>query len=278
MKLIRVNTRNDIFQMLETIKHNRQKRYRARCFFVEGVRNINGAHRYGWQFEGFLYNAKASLSDWAKDMLAAHPDATQYALAPELMEALSDRETTSEMIALVRRRENDPNTLRLSESPLVAVFDRPSNKGNLGSVIRSVDALGVDALLITGHGVDIYDPDVVLSTVGSLFSTQVIFLETPALDTWIAAQRERYPGLQLVGTTAHKAVPVYKPDYTKPTILMIGNETTGLSAKYRETVDLAVTIPMAEDCYASSFNAACAATTVFYEAVRQRRIAAEENV
>lgn len=270
MQQYRVHTKNDVYQLLETLKTNRQKRFRAGAFFVEGVRGINGALRYGWTVRGLVHAADAALSGWALDVLAKSPDADRYVLDPPLMAELSGRETPSELIALVEMRDDDPARLTLGDAPLIVVFDRPSNKGNLGSIIRSCDALGVDALLLTGHAVDLYDPEVVLATVGSLFALPVLRLEGAALDAALDGLRARYPGLLVVGTTSHRATPLYSLDLTGPRVVMIGNEQTGLSAKYREAVDLTATIPMAETSFASSFNAACAATVVLYEAAKQR--------
>ena len=270
MQAVQIRSRNDVFQTLDALKRSRQKRRKSRAFFVEGVRNLNAARRYGWRFECFAYDASRQLSGWARDLMDGEAGAVRYALETGLMAELSDRENPSELAAVVSMREEDPYALKLSDPPLLAAFDRPSNRGNLGSVLRSCDAFGVDALLMTGHGVELYDPEVVLAGVGSLFAVPCCELEGPELERYIGWLRERYEDFQLVGTTSHHAVPLYEVDFTRPTLLMIGNEQTGMSARFREAVDVAATIPMAEDCFASSFNAACAATAVLYEAVRQR--------
>lgn len=268
-----IYTRNDVFQTLDALKRSRQKRQKSRAFFVEGVRNINAALRYGWEIRAFVYDRTRSLSGWARDVMDAVPGAQRYALEPALMNELSDREETSELAIVVSMREDDPASIPLGDPPLVVAFDRPSNKGNLGSILRSCDALGADGLVMTGHGVELYDPEVVLAGVGSLFAMPCCRVEGPQLDAYIASLRAKYPGFQWVGTTSHHAVPLYEVDFTRPTMLMIGNEQTGMSAKYREQVDVAVTIPMAQTSFASSFNAACAATAVLYEAARQRTLA-----
>ena len=82
--------------------------------------------------------------------------------------------------------------------------------------------------------------------------------------------RKKYRKFTLLGTTAHRQHPIWTAPLDKPFMLMIGNETMGLSAAYKEQCDLLCTIPMAEDSYATSFNVSCAATAMLYEAVRQR--------
>ena len=90
------------------------------------------------------------------------------------------------------------------------------------------------------------------------------------LDRYLESLKEKYPNLQIVGTTAHKEVSIHQVDFTRPTVIMIGNETMGLNKAFKEKCDVLATIPMSEKSSASSFNVGCAATVCFYEIVRQR--------
>ena len=272
-KTQKITTKNAEFQRFEVLLTNRNKRYRYGAFLVEGVRSLNKARAEGWVFESFLYSFEGRLSDWAREMLANVPTEINYALTDALMAELSGKEDTSELMAILKMREDDMDAVitSLSDNPVIALFDRPSNRGNLGTIIRSADALGVEALILTGHAVDLYDPDVVISTMGSFFNLPVIRLSSgEEVDTLIAKLRARYPEISLIGTTAHTDNMIYDADMTKPTMFFIGNETDGLNRRYREICDTYVKIPMVEGSYASSFNVGCAATVMFYEAQRQR--------
>jgi len=155
--------------------------------------------------------------------------------------------------------------------PFIVLFDRPSNKGNLGTIIRSCDALGADMLILTGHAVDLYDPDVVVSSMGSFFRFPVVRVsDNRLLYTYIDQLKKRYNTFITIGTTAHKKQPVYTIDLTKPLLLMLGNETMGLSSEYKSFCDVLCTIPMSEKSYATSFNVGCAASILMYEITRQR--------
>ena len=169
----KVFTKNNIFQKFEVLKTNRNKRYRYHEFFVEGVRSLNEAVRNNWKIKSFVYD-KNNLSDWAKDMINKVNTDMNYCLTPELMKELSGKEDTSELMAVIEMREDELEQVTLSEKPFIVLFDRPSNRGNLGTMIRSCDALGVDMLIITGHAVDLYDTDVVVSAMGSFFKLPVI--------------------------------------------------------------------------------------------------------
>ena len=138
-------------------------------------------------------------------------------------------------------------------------------------MIRSCDALGADALILTGHGVDLYDPDVVVSAMGSFFNLPVLRItENNELYSFIAELKEKYPGFITIGTTAHRESPIWSETLSGPLMLMVGNETMGLNKAFKENCDKLCTIPMAETSYASSFNVSCAASIMMYEIVRQR--------
>lgn len=272
MQEAKVFTKNNIFQKFEVLKTNRNKRYRYHEFFVEGVRSLNEAVRNNWKIKSFVYD-KNNLSDWAKDMINKVNTDMNYCLTPELMKELSGKEDTSELMAVIEMREDELEQVTLSEKPFIVLFDRPSNRGNLGTMIRSCDALGVDMLIITGHAVDLYDTDVVVSAMGSFFKLPVIRIsDNKTLFEYIDKLKKRYTDFTTIGTTAHNEDPVYSINLTSPLMLMMGNETMGLNKTLKEYCDLLCTIPMSENSYATSFNVSCAASILMYEITRQRGI------
>ncbi len=273
----RIYTRSAAYQKFEVLKTNRNKRHRYGEFFVEGVRNINQAVQNGWVFSSLLYAEDAPLSGWARECLKTIPTDMNYALSPALMRGLSGKEDVSELLAVVKMREDRPDIGALPDHPLIVLFDRPSNKGNLGTMLRSCDALGVDALVVTGHAVDPYDPEVVSSSMGSFFHLPFYRIQDQKdIDAFIAALRARCPGFRAIATTAHKQTPIERENLLPPCLLMIGNETDGLCRALYAAADTTVSIPMAESSSASSFNVACAATVMLYEITRQKRTAAAE--
>ena len=271
MSIQRVYSKNAAYQKFEVLKTNRNKRYRYNAFFVEGVRNINEAIANGWTIQSFLYCPDRALSHWAQDILHSVSTEVNYELSDALMRELSGKEDTSELLAVVQMLDDRLEDVKLSDNPVIALFDRPSNKGNLGTIIRSCDSFGLDCLLITGHAVDLYEPDVVSSSMGSFFNVHTVRVEdNDYLDGYLDDLKRRYPNLQIVGTTAHHETRIDQVDFTRPTVIMIGNETMGLNRAFKEKCDVLATIPMSECSSASSFNVGCAATVCFYEIIRQR--------
>lgn len=270
-KIERVFSKNAAYQKFEVLKTNRNKRYKYGQFFVEGVRNLNEAVKNGWQIDSFLYTKERPLSGWAQDRLANVSTQVNYELPATLIDELSGKADASELMAILRMRDDSLSALRFGETPLLALFDRPSNHGNLGTILRSCDSLGVEALLLTGHGVDLYDPAVVTASMGSFFNVPTVRIaDNETVFAFMQEMKTRYPDFQVIGTTAHHETNLFDLDLTKPTLLMIGNETDGLCRAFKEGCDVLATIPMNKGGSASSFNVGCAATVFFYEAVRQR--------
>lgn len=269
-RIVKVFSENNDFQYAETLRRNRVKRQHNHEFFVEGVRAINLALKHSWRIRAFLYASERKLSDWATDILRHSQAQIHYELSASLLEKLSDKEETSELLAIVTMPDDDLRRIPVHNELLVVIFDRPASPGNLGSIIRSCDALRVDGLIITGHSVDVYDPETIRASTGSFFALPIVRLASQKeLPPWFDAVRERIGAFQIVGSDERAEHSIDAHDFTKPTVLVIGNETWGMSASYKELCDAIVKIPIYGS--ASSLNVASATSIVLYEVDRQRR-------
>lgn len=267
----KIYTKNAAYQRLETLKSNRNKRYKNKLFFVEGVRNINEAIKNKWHIVSLIYTDGKKLSDWGKNILRDVKTDTNYILTADLMSELSSKTDTSEIIALIEMREDNMERLEILPNSVFVLFDRPSNKGNLGTIIRSCDSFGATGLILTGHAIDLYDPDVISASMGSFFGTTVIrATELNEVFDFIDRAKTKYPSFKTIGTSAHGTENISDIDLTAPLLLMLGNEADGLSRAFKEYCDVPAKIQMAETSAASSLNVACAATVMLYEVTRQR--------
>ena len=275
----RISVKNAVYQRFETLLANRVKRHRAGAFIVEGVRNINEAIHNGWKIDSFLYARDKKLSGWAEGLLRNVVTRVNYELTNALMEELSGKTDASELIAVVQMKDEAEEFFSGAPDPVIVLFDRPSNKGNLGTTIRSCDAFGAALLIITGHSVDVYDPDVILSSVRSFFSLPFARLpDNSRVENFIANLRRCHPAIKIIGTTARDEKNIFDIDLTSPTLFLIGNETDGLSRYFKNICDVLATIPMSETSAASSLNVSCAASVALYEAARQRSAARGERM
>ncbi len=269
-RLIRISTENAAFQHVDALRRKRETRQKSREFLVEGVRNLNQALNYGWEMKSLLSCQDRDLSDWARSILRTSGAALHAVVAPHLWERISIRDNPSELLAIVTMPEDSLARLPIHRDMCMVIFDRPASPGNLGALIRSCDAFRVDGLVITGHATDLYDPLTVRASTGSFFAIPGVRLASSRdLLPWLDDVTHRIGPCQIVGSSAKATLDVARHDFTGPTILIIGNETWGMSAAYREMCDVIVTIPIAGS--ATSLNVACAASILLYEVDRQRR-------
>jgi tRNA G18 (ribose-2'-O)-methylase SpoU len=253
----KVSSRNAAFQQWQALLTNRAKRQQAGQFLVQGVRPITLAAEHGWEIRTLLHTA-GPKSRWAEDLLGRH-DHTE--LSGELMRELGEKDE-QELIAVVGLPEDRLDRIPVGDDLLVVVFDRPATPGNIGTLIRSADAFGAHGVVVTGHAADPYDPRAVRASTGSLFAIPVVRVPSHReVLAWTSAR--------IVATDERAEADVADTDLTGPTVVLVGNETTGLSAAWREAADQIVRIPIMGA--ASSLNAASAGTVVLYEAARQRR-------
>lgn len=270
-QVINLDRETNDFQHLEVLKRNRKKRHRYGEIFVESVACINALVEAGWYVTSIAYNGEHELSSWAKGIIAESNPERVYRLTSALMEKLSDRSDPSELIVTAKIQRRTLRDIVVNDGSVVVIFDRPSNHGNLGSVIRSSDAFGVSGVITTGHSVDIYDPIVLRASLGAFFHIPVTYCPSMTeLKGWIGRMKQKMPKLRVIGTSPSATRWLYDLDLTGPVIMIVGNETFGIGKSLAEVADEMVAIPM--DGRVDSLNAACAATISLYEVVRQRRL------
>jgi tRNA G18 (ribose-2'-O)-methylase SpoU len=258
-------SRDARFQQWLALATNRNKRQRSGEFLVQGVRPITLAVEHHWPLRALLFRDGGGLSTWARGIVQRTAGVT-VATASELLQELGGKsEEIPELVAVAALPADDLARISVGPRFLGVVLDRPASPGNIGTVVRSADAFGAAGVIVTGHAADPYDPQAVRASTGSLFAVPVVRTPGPAeVLAWA-----RGAGVAVIGTDEHGSVELAAHDLTRPTLVLIGNETAGLSAAWREACDALVRIPIGGA--ASSLNAAAAATVVLYEAARQRR-------
>jgi TrmH family RNA methyltransferase len=256
--------------VIESLITNRVKRHRSRTFVLEGVQPLTRALAHGWTFDAVLYESGARLSDWANDLIRRSGAAVCYELTADLLRRLSQRDEGSELLGVVRMADEDLGRIEVTTPFTAIVMDRAGSPGNLGTIIRSADALAARGVVVTGHGVDVYDPATIAASRGSLFALPVLSVPShEAVLAWVNRVRTTLGTCTLVGADERGDVDLAECDLTRPVVAVFGNETHGLSRAYRAACDHLVRIPMQGS--ASSLNVGVAASIVLYETFRQRR-------
>ncbi|HRW47202.1 MAG: RNA methyltransferase [Caldilineaceae bacterium] len=263
MKKLLISTANAEYQIITSLKQNRTKRSKLGEIFVEGIESIKQAQRAGVAFTRIIAGDRLGLSDWAKGFIAANQDATVVEMSAPLYRELCDRDEPSEIVVTAKISAQDFWEIELSDNPCVLIFDRPSDHGNFGTILRSANSFAVDAVFVIGHAIDIYDPKVIRSSLGGIFHTKIAAVPSmEELRQWVAAQKER-SGLRLVGSDSTGSVSLESHRLARPIALVLGNEAKGMSVALKELCDYVVSIPLAGSM--NSLNVSCAGSILLWE-------------
>lgn len=242
----------------------RQKKARIETglFLVEGIHHVGEVIAAGWDVESVLYAPELLTSEFGRDLISRITPKPQPVSA-QVMESLADKENPQGILAIVQQRRMPVSGLREAsprdQSPSVCVaLVSPQDPGNVGTILRTLDAVGADALFLLDGGVELFHPTVVRSSMGTMFWKPVV---EASFDEFVAWTRSgRY---QLIGTSAHGDLEyqTFVPD--SPWMLILGNEQKGLSAEQIKACDVTVSLPMKGRV--SSLNLAVAAGVLLYQ-------------
>lgn len=226
-------------------------------FMVEGYRIVADAVRHKADIDYIMVSAGYNQETY-DDMYKV------YRVSDRLFEDISSTVNSQGIIAVVNAPRTDAETLFDEGCRYVVYLDSVMDPGNMGTILRTCDAMGVDAVVASKGCVDIYNPKVVRSTMASIFNVPVLFERDEAVLPLLASQ-----GYNIVGTFPDEAVPVYECDLTGKTVVVMGNEANGICDDVRDMCTSRVTVPMLGG--AESLNVAICCGMILYEQLRQRK-------
>jgi TrmH family RNA methyltransferase len=247
----------------------RKTRHRERRFLIEGIRIVEEALDCGAAVETLVYAPELLVSQRAQALVDRIDAGQRLALSGHLFRTLSDRDQPQGIAAVVRFEDGSLSDIPLVENLLVIVAYQLSDPGNLGTLIRTADATGATALVVVEPSADLYDPQTVRATMGSMFALPVVRLEDAEdLPRWVEQVRAAGLALQVFATSAHGQQVHFGADFRRPLVLLLGNERQGLPKSVRDQADVQVRLPMTGR--ATSLNVAAAGAALIYEVLRQR--------
>jgi len=265
MKKLLISTKNSEYQIIEALKLNRVKRNKLNEVFVEGTESIKQVLSAGNEITRIIVHDEEKLSNWGRQLIEKS-GAKQIEMKFELYKELCDREEPSEMLVTAKIKPIALHELSLPEKPFILIFDRPSDHGNLGSIIRSANSFNVDAVFIIGHSIDPYDPKVIRSSLGSIFHSKIIQIQSmQELQAWIEQQKQMN-NINIVGTDSTGSASLSEHKLIKPIALVLGNEAKGMSVALKNMCDFIVSIPVSGSV--NSLNVACAGSIFLWDVYR----------
>ena len=248
---------------------DKRERDRSQTFLIEGYRELSRAVRGGTRLQVVFYSPShflGSNENHLIEQIRAQKVETLEVM-PTVFEKLSYRDRPDGLLAVgvqtsIALKEFE-KTMSKDPSPFFLIAESIEKPGNLGSILRSSDAVGVDALLVCDRCTDIYNPNVVRASVGTLFTVPVIEIASEEAISWLKRHHVR-----IVATSPDAPSTFTETDLTGPLAIAVGTEQLGLSEKWRKAADIEVSIPMKG--IADSLNVAAATTLMLYEVLRQR--------
>jgi RNA methyltransferase, TrmH family len=244
---------------------DRRARDEEKAFLVEGYREVRRALEKKVALEEVYFCRDWFLGENEPALLAGAEaaGARLFELSKDAFAKVAYRERPDGILAVAPQWQRALSDLSLSEKPLLLVVEAIEKPGNLGTILRSADAAGCDAVIVCDPVTDLFNPNVVRASTGVLFSVPCVVAESAAVLAWLKARR-----IRTVATTPSAKDLYSDSDLTGPLAVVMGSEQYGLSEFWLGNADLPVRIPMAGQ--ADSLNVAMAALVTLFEAVRQR--------
>lgn len=262
------SSRNPKVKYLRSLRLRKYRQQEGR-FLIEGIRVVEEALTCGAAVDSLVYAPELLVSERAQALVEQAEPVRRLALASDVFRTLSDREEPQGIAAVVRIEQRSLADIPLADDMLVIVAYQLRDPGNLGSIIRTADAVGASGVVVVEPSVDLYDPETVRATMGSLFALPIVRLaDETALPRWYQEMRVAGLPLLVVGSSARAHQAHFEVEYLRSIVLLVGSERHGLPPSVREGVDVLVRLPMAGR--ATSLNVAAAAAALVYEVVRQR--------
>lgn len=229
-------------------------RAQSGLFLIEGIHHVGAAIEAGWEIEAILYSPDDLRSQFAHELVARFPGRVEP-LPSRILQTLAGKDNPQGILAIAQQRYFLLSQLHPIQSAVALVS--PQDPGNVGTILRTLDAVGADCLFILDGGVDAYHPTAIRASMGALFWKPVVRTTFVEFDAW-----RRECGYSLIGSSAHGELDFAVCQPTKPWILLCGSEQKGLTEEHARACTAMVSLPM--QGHASSLNLAVAASVLLY--------------
>jgi TrmH family RNA methyltransferase len=254
------SVQNPFIKSLVLLQEKAKARKLSGTFLMEGQREISIAIKGGYQIETVLFVPEICTEKQASQLA---PTAELIEINKEVFQKLAYRDTTEGILAVAKTKSTLLSDLKLSQNPLILVAEAPEKPGNIGALLRTADAAHLDAVIIANPKSDLYNPNIVRSSVGCLFTNQIATGTTAEI---IAFLKEK--NIAMYCATLQNSNGYHLENYTTPTALVVGTEATGLTQEWRDAATQNIIIPMQGEI--DSMNVSVAAAILIFEAKRQR--------
>ena len=254
------SSQNPFIKSLVLLQEKSKARKQSGTFLIEGIREIELAIKGNYEIETILICFEVIEKSFNPSIFKSF---NSIEISKEVYQKLAYRDTTEGIIAVAKTKSHQLLDLQLPENPLILVMESIEKPGNIGAMLRTCDAAKVDAVIIANPKTDLYNPNMVRSSVGCLFTNQIATASTEETIAFLEQNNINFYSATLQNSTSY-----HTQNFTKPTALVVGTEATGLTEPWREKSTQNIIIPMQGEI--DSMNVSVAAAILLFEAKRQR--------
>jgi TrmH family RNA methyltransferase len=260
MHILITSTQNPKIKSLLALEKPRERR-KQQLFLVEGAKEIKLAIEAGYKI-GNIFFCEEIINKEEADFVYAQ-DKLLIPVSKDVFEKIAIRESSGGMLAVAEQKTHRLEDIKLSKRPLLLILESVEKPGNLGAILRTADAAGVDAVIICDPQTDFYNPNVIRSSVGCVFTTQIASATSETTIAWLKKE-----GVNIFCTYLKASKPYHEINFTQPSAIVMGTEATGLSDVWVDSSTANIIIPMSGKI--DSMNVSTATAVVVFEAKRQR--------
>jgi len=253
---------NQLIKQIVLLQNKSRERKKSGLFIIEGQREVELAIKSDYKIETLLFCPELVSENYIDTISVANIEIIEIPL--EVYKKIAYRSTTEGVLVIAMSKIGSIKDLKLkSKNPLILIAEAPEKPGNIGALLRTADAANLDAVIIANPKTDLYNPNIIRSSIGCIFTNTIATGSTSEI---IAFLKEK--GISIYSAILQDAVPYHRCDFTKSTALIVGTEDDGLSQEWRENSQKNVYIPMQGEI--DSMNVSVAAGILIFEAKRQR--------
>lgn len=264
------SSQNAYIKQLIQLKDKSRERKKTGTFLIEGEREISLALKGGYELETVLFYPELFSEVQLNKLIdnvrlsAVEAQLKSIEVSKDVYQKLAYRDTTEGILAIAKSKIHNTNNLNLKlTNPLVLVAEAPEKPGNIGAILRTADAANVDAVIIANPKTDLYNPNIIRSSVGCLFTNSIATGTTAEIIKFLKTKN-----INIYSAALQASSDYHLQDYSKPTAIVVGTEATGLSNEWLENATKNIIIPMQGEI--DSMNVSVAAGILIFEAKRQR--------
>lgn len=258
------SAQNPKVKKLMLLQQKSSERRKEGLFVVEGVRELLHCVSAGFEVDTLFYCPSLMQGyEGEAEVKALASQVRSFEVSPQVYGKMAYRGTTEGVIAEMKVRLLGLDDLQLPSSPLIMVLERVEKPGNLGAVLRSADAAAADAVIVCDPLTDLFNPNLIRSSIGAIFTVPTVVCSS---EDCIAFLKKR--GISILTAQLQDSCLYYDVDMKKPTAIVMGTESTGLTNIWRNAADAHIRIPMKGSL--DSLNVSVSAAILLFEAVRQR--------